>query len=174
MTCRLIKILTAIVCAIVLVSCSAQPTATGGTVPQVVVERAWVRTTEGATNQTMTGAFMDLTNPGDDPVTLVSATTDVAGMTEIHEMVPGPDGKAVMRKAEKGAVVPAGSHLHLVPGGFHVMLMKLAKPLPIGDEVTITLTFSNGQTTTVTAPVKKFTEEEDTYHTHEPSTAPKG
>lgn len=136
--------------------------------PQIIVEQPWVRTTEGATNAAMSAAFMSLANPGDADVTLVKASSDVAGMTQIHEMVGGGDGM-VMQEAKAGAVVPAGSHLHLKPGGYHIMLMMLKRPLAIGEEVTITLTFSTGQTATVTAPVKKFTEEEDHYHSPTPT-----
>ena len=56
------------------------------------------------------------------------------------------------------------------------MLMMLKKELPIGDEVTCTLKFSDGVTKEVKAPVKEFTEEEDHYHTPMPpgDTEPKG
>ncbi len=146
---------------------SAAPSAPPSS-PQIVVEQPWVRTTEGSKDATMSAAFMSLTNPGDADVRLVKAASDVAGMTQIHEMVGGGDSM-VMQEAKDGAVIPAGSHLHLKPGGYHIMLMMLKKPLAIGEEVTITLTFSTGQTATVTAPVKKFTEEEDHYHSPTPS-----
>lgn len=136
--------------------------------PPIIVEQPWVRTTAGSQNAAMSAAFMSLANPGDADVRLVKATSDVAGMTQIHEMVGGGDSM-VMQEAKDGAVVPAGSHLHLKPGGYHIMLMMLKRPLAIGDEVTLTLTFSTGQVATITAPVKKFTEEEDHYHSPTPS-----
>ena len=139
-------------------------------VPGIIVESPWVRATEGTQDPTMTGAFMSLTNPGDTDITLVSASSEVAGMTQIHEMVKQGD-TMVMQEAAGGAVVPAGSHLHLKPGGYHVMLMKLKKPLAIGDQVAITLTFSDGTSQTITAPVKEFTEEEDHYHSPTPTPA---
>lgn len=136
--------------------------------PGIIVEGAWVRTTEGAKDQTMTGAFMSLTNPGEADITLVSAACDLAGMTQIHEMVKQGD-TMVMQEAKGGAVVPAGGHLHLKPGGYHVMLMNLKQPLAIGDQVSITLTFSDGTSKEVAAPVKQFTEEEDHYHSPTPT-----
>lgn len=132
--------------------------------PKILVAQPWVRTTEGATNTTMSAAFMSLTNPGDTDVTLVKASTEVAGMVELHRMV-SVDGKMVMEKAPDGIVIEAGSHRHLVSGGHHIMLMGLKQQLLIGDEVTLTLEFNNGQVETVTAMVKEFTEEEDHYHT---------
>jgi copper(I)-binding protein len=37
--------------------------------------------------------------------------------------------------------VPAGGSVELKPGGYHVMLMKLAAPIAAGDSVPVTLTF---------------------------------
>lgn len=133
--------------------------------PAIIVEDPWVRTTDGATDTTMTAAFMSLVNPGDANVSLVGASTSVAMMSQVHEMVKGADGKTVMQEAKNGIVIPAGSHAHLTPGGFHIMIMGLKQKLPVGSEVTLELTFSNGTSKTVVAPVKVFTEETDHYHT---------
>ena len=143
-------------------ACSAKPASS--TAPQIIIEDAWVRTTDGATDTTMTAAFMTLVNPSDANVSRVGASTSVAGMAQVHEMVKGADGKSVMQEAKNGVVIPAGSHLHLTPGSYHVMLMMLKQKLPVGSEVTLELTFSNGTSKTVTAPVKVFTEEQDHYH----------
>lgn len=131
---------------------------------KVLVAQPWVRTTDGSTQPTMSAAFMDLTNPGATPVTLVKASSDVAATVELHRMVT-VEGKKMMEPAPDGIVIEPGSHRHLVSGGYHIMLMGLKKELPIGDEVTLTLEFDNGQVETITAMVKEFTEEEDHYHT---------
>lgn len=151
-----------------LVGCSGSPEqpsqATG-----IIVESPWVRTTDDATDSSMTALFVTLTNPTATDITLQSADcSSVAGMTQIHEMVE-VDGQMVMQEAEAGAVVPKESHLHLTPGGTHVMLMGLKTELPAGDEVSCSLEFDNGQSIELTAPVKVFTEEEDHYHTPSPS-----
>jgi len=145
-----------------LAACSSK--ASNSSDPPILVEDAWVRTTDGATDTTMTAAFMTLVNPGDANVSLVGASTSAAGMCQVHEMVKGADGKSVMQEAKAGVVVPAGSHAHLTPGGYHIMLMMLKQKLPVGAEVTLELKFSNGTSKTVTAPVKVFTEEQDHYH----------
>ena len=102
--------------------------------PKILVARPWVRTTDGAKDTTMSAAFMDLTNPGDQDVKLVKASADFATMVELHRMTE-VDGKKVMEAARDGIVIEAGSHRHLVSGGYHVMLMGLTRPLAIGDEV---------------------------------------
>ena len=128
----------------------------------VVVTGAWVRATTGSATPSMTGAFMVLRNDGDADVVLVRARTKVARMTQLHEMSM-VDGKATMHEVSGGIRVPAGGSVTLQPGGYHVMLMKLARPLPAGEEVPLTLTFSDGTSQTVTAPVKVFAEETGGY-----------
>ena len=148
-----------------LAGCGGSPSAES---PGVLAADPWVRTTDGAERPDMTALFVNLTNPSGADVTLTGADCgDVAEATEIHEMVM-QDGQMLMREAENGVVVKAGSHEHLAPGGPHVMLMGLTRELPAGsEEIACTLTFDNGQNIDVTAPVKQFTEEQDTYHTHE-------
>lgn len=130
---------------------------------EVTVEDPWVRATAGAEDPTMTAAFLVVDNETDDDVTLESASSPVAGMAQLHEMAE-VDGEMVMQEAEGGIVVRAGGGQLLQPGGYHVMLMDLKRELAPGDEVELTLGFSDGTTIEVTAPVKEFTEEEGHYH----------
>ena len=134
----------------------------------VIAASPWVRTTDDSERPDMTALFVNLTNPTSADITLTGADCgDVAGKVEIHEMAK-VDGEMVMRQAKDGIVVPKESHEHLAPGGPHVMLMDLTRELPAGgEEVSCTLTFDDGQEIEVLAPVKEFTEEQDTYHTHE-------
>lgn len=138
--------------------------------PKVLAADAWVRTTEGAKRADMTAVFVNLTNPsGEDRVLTGADCGDVAKSTELHEMVKR-DGQMVMQEAKDGIKIPAGGHEHLAPGGPHIMLMGLTRQLPAGsEELTCTLTLDNDQRIEITAPVKQFTEEQDTYHTHAPS-----
>lgn len=135
--------------------------------PGVLAADPWIRATTGTERPDMTALFVNLTNPTSEDVALIGADCgDVAGMYQIHDMVTA-DGEMVMQEAPDGLVVPAESHLHLAPGGPHVMLMRLTQDLPVGStEITCDLEFDNGQQIEVTAPVKEFTEEQDTYHTH--------
>jgi hypothetical protein len=101
---------------------------------EVTVKDAWVRGTVPA--QTATGAFMTLTSTTE--AKLVGAASPAAKMVEIHEsMTMG--GTAHMHEVESVAL-PAGKPVQLKPGGHHVMLMGLAKPLKAGDTVPLTLT----------------------------------
>lgn len=115
----------------------------------------------------MTAVFVNLTNPSDEDRVLTEADCgDVAEVTELHVMI-NHDGRMVMAEAEDGITVPAGQHWHLAPGGPHIMLMGLNRELPAGsEELACTLTFDDGQSLDILAPVKQFTEEQDTYHEH--------
>lgn len=47
-----------------------------------------------------------------------------------------------MKMAPAGPVeIPMHDTLEMKPGGYHIMLMGLAKPLNKGEEIEITLTF---------------------------------
>ncbi|MGW7685928.1 copper chaperone PCu(A)C [Kribbella sp. NPDC054772] len=133
------------------------------TTPGILIEDAWVRSTAGTKDTTMTAAFLSLTNPGTTDVKLTSATSPAAGVVQLHEMAM-QGGKMVMREKAGGITVPAGSHTHLSPGGDHIMLMSLKQALAPGDEVPLTLKFSDNTTHDLKVPVKAFTEEEEHYH----------
>lgn len=110
------------------------------------------------TGKAMTGSFMTLTNSSDEDVTLVGGSSPVAGIVEIHEVVDG-----VMRAAEAGLTIPANGSVELRMGGWHVMLMELNQALNAGDEVDMTLEFSNGETLTFKAPVKAIAMDDEKY-----------
>lgn len=166
------RMLTVLGTAIVLAmaGCAATPVATTSAPdgPRLSVESPWVRTTTAARDTTMTAAFLTIVNLGDADVRLVGADCADAPMVQVHEMVMSGDSM-VMQEAKDGLVVPAGSHLHLTPGGPHIMLMQLRKEFAVGDQVALTLRFSDGSTLAVTAPVKEFVEEEDHYHSPSPT-----
>ena len=119
---------------------------------QIAVKDAWVRGT--VTGQKATGAFMQLSSSTD--AVLLSATSPVAGVVEIHEMAM--DAGVMKMRAVPGLPLPAGKTVDLAPGGYHVMLMDLKQPLKDGEKVPLTLTFTDkaGKKTTqdVTAVVK--------------------
>ena len=73
-----------------------------------------------------TGAFMKITSK--DGARLVSASSPVAGVTEVHEMKMD-GGVMKMRALQDGLDLPAGKTVELKPGGYHVMLMDLKSTL---------------------------------------------
>ncbi len=119
---------------------------------QTTVKDAWVRGT--VAQQKATGAFMQLTSAQGGK--LVSATSPVAGVVEIHEM--SMDGNVMKMRAIAGVDLPAGRAVELKPGGYHVMLMDLKQQAKVGESVALTLVVEGKdgkrETIAVNAPVK--------------------
>jgi copper(I)-binding protein len=88
------------------------------------------------------------------PLVGASVSTDIAAMTQVHETLMNADGTMGMQEI---ASVPMTSNtpLALAPGGYHIMLMQLVKPLAVGEIVSVTLTFASGETTIVDAVVSE-------------------
>ena len=95
---------------------------------------------------------MLITNNSSKEAVLVSASSDIAGAIEIHQM---SDTNGMMNMAMVGQIhIPARSKVTLSPGGFHIMLINLKKSLNKGDLVPITLHFQDGSVIVVNAEVK--------------------
>ncbi len=86
------------------------------------------------------GGYLVIANDGDSDDTLVSATFESAGRTEIHQMSVD-NGVMKMRPVEGGVAVPAHGKAELAPNGFHLMFMDLKQPLKQGEMMKGTLTF---------------------------------
>jgi copper(I)-binding protein len=114
----------------------------------VTVTEAWVRGTVPA--QKATGAFMKVKST--DDAKIVAASSPAARMVEVHEMTM-KDNVMQMRPVDALAL-PAGKTVELKPGGYHVMLMDLVKPLAKGEMVPITLTVEGKDGKRTTAEVK--------------------
>ena len=138
------------VLALVAAACSDDDDASGGSCDDIVVEGAFVRLPPAEN----TALYFEVTNNGSSEVALIGASTDVANMVELHEVVM--QDEVMQMQPIEGQEIPiaAGATAVLEPGGLHVMAMGLTAALEEGDEVTWTLEFSNGCTTELTAPVK--------------------
>lgn len=145
----------------------------GASAPQITVSEPWVRAAamtgmgaqgamgghsgHGGTDMTPAGgtsaAYMVLVNRGGAGDRLVSASTDVAEVVELHEtrMV---DNVMQMAPVAGGIPVPANGQVELKPGGLHVMLIGLKRDLAAGETVRLTLKFERAGEMTVDAPVR--------------------
>jgi hypothetical protein len=122
------------------VACAAQA--------QVDVTSAWVRA--AVPGQSATGAFMTLTSK--EGARLLGAASAVAGVVEIHEMAM--EGNVMkMRPIRGGLDLPAGRAVQLRPGGYHVMMMDLKRPLAVGEKVRVELRLETLDKRLVTQPV---------------------
>ncbi len=115
---------------------------------QVQVKDAWAR--PAVQGQSATGAFMSLTSA--DGARLVGASSSVAGVVEIHEMVM--DGNVMKMRAVPGIDLPPGRSVELKPGGYHMMLMDLKRPLKLGERVPVELRLETRDKRLLTQPVE--------------------
>lgn len=142
---KIMKILKHLILASLLAACAAKA--------DVTITDAWVRA--NAPGQKVGAAYMTLTSPQDS--TLVFAETPAAGTVEIHSMSM-EDGVMKMRMLEE-LPLKAGKPEKLAPGGFHLMLFDLKKPLIAGEKVTFRLCFKDKANKitdqTITLPIKE-------------------
>ena len=118
----------------------------------VVVKDAWVRAP--APGAEIAAAYMTL--EANKPVALTGAVSPAAKAVEVHSMSMK---NGVMEMCEiKTLDLKPGQPTTLEPGGLHLMLIDLTKPLKVGDRVKIVLHFGKGRksafTQTLTVPVK--------------------
>ena len=102
----------------------------------IAVEQPWAR---AAAQGGVGGAFMRIENHGAAADRLVSATSPVARAVELHATVR--DGDVMRMRPVDVVEVPAHGAVQLQPGGLHVMLIGLNRPLAQGEQVPLTLTF---------------------------------
>jgi copper(I)-binding protein len=112
----------------------------------VEIKDPWIRAT--APGQIVGAGYMKITSA--TPSALVSVNTPVAARAELHQMSMEA-GVMKMRPVAR-IELPAGKTVELEPGGYHLMLMNIAKPLRPGETVPITLV--------IEGPGKKRTEVE--------------
>jgi copper(I)-binding protein len=99
------------------------------------------------------GGYFVVVNHGDTPDRLVSATAEVAGRAEIHEMSM-QNGVMTMRPQPQGLAIPAHGEVALKPGSYHLMLLDLKRPPKQGEPFAGTLTFEKAGKVDVTFAVE--------------------
>jgi periplasmic copper chaperone A len=116
----------------------------------VAITAAWARAMPGGAQTA--AAYVTVTSPSDDRLTGVS--TPAAQEAQLHSMSM-TNGVMQMRPVD-GVDLPAGKEVTLKPGGYHIMLMGLAKPLTEGQSFPMTLTFAKAGAKEVTVSVEKI------------------
>lgn len=117
-------------------------------VGSISIDDVWART--GQPGQ-VSAAFMEVKNKGAADK-IVAANCDCAKATELHDMKMG-DGKMLMVQVPS-MDIPANGELKLKPGGYHIMLINLTRPLVAGETLPIKLKFEKAGEVTVQAKIK--------------------
>ena len=103
----------------------------------ITISHAWARAT--VAGQPVGAAYLDIAS--DHNAALVEMRSDAAASVELHAM--SSDGEIMrMRHVEK-LPLPAGETVRLAPGGTHLMLLELKRPLRAGESIGIDLVVSD-------------------------------
>jgi copper(I)-binding protein len=111
------------------------------------ISGAWARAT--VPGQSVGAAYMKIDSPFD--TALAGIESDVSQSAELHSM-RHQNGVMQMR-AQKQLDVPAGQSVDLAPGGTHLMLLGLKKPLKAGESLQLKMTFIDSAGTRTIVPV---------------------
>jgi len=115
-----------------------------------VVENAWLRSPPPGGE--VTAAYFTVRNPGSTALVVRGVESPVAMHAMLHETTV-VDGQSRMRERERLEIPPNGT-LTLEPGGLHVMLHGLRRPLAVGERVPLVLLLEDGGRIEITAEVR--------------------
>jgi len=118
-------------------------------VGRLTVSHAWSRPTPPAA--AVAAVYFSITNSGATADALVAVSTPIAAKVELHE---SRNVQGVIEMRELPSVpCPAGATVNSEPGGLHVMLVGLNRPLMAGTTFPVTLRFRDAGVLTLQIPV---------------------
>jgi len=126
------------------------------------VTQAWSRPAAAGTNG---AGFMTVTNHGKSADTLTAIASPAAERVEMHKTSMAA-GIMSMKRLDAGLPLAPGESVTFAPGGYHLMLIRLTRPLKTGDTVPATLTFASGARLKVEFPVRALGAPEPMEHMH--------
>lgn len=116
------------------------------------IDHPWARPTPGGVNNG--AAYFSIRNGGGKPDVLIAAKAAISEKAELHRHIDD-HGIMRMRAVEDGIAIAPEATVTLQPGGLHVMLFGLKRPLAEGDEFPLSLTFRDAGEVTVLVKVEK-------------------
>lgn len=117
--------------------------------PTLTAQDAWIRATPGVD---VAAAYLTLRNSGSQPVLVTGVRSPAAESAMIHQTTL-INGESTMRPHESLRIAP-GETVRFAPGGLHIMLHGLKRPLAVGEEVPVTVLFEGGGSVTALARVR--------------------
>jgi hypothetical protein len=118
----------------------------------IQVTGAWARSTPPGAKTA--AAYLTVVNAGKEDDTLLSASTPVAGMADVHRTT---NDNGVMKMRPAGPVdLKPGASLKLAPGGYHLMMTDLKAPLSDGQDFPLTLVFEKAGQVQVSVHVQRM------------------
>ena len=118
----------------------------------LVLSNFWIKETIG--NHKITSGYLTIENKNNFDERLETVTSEISEKTQLHNMIVKNDIMK-MENLNNGIVIRAKSKLSLKPGSYHIMFMKLRKPLKITKKYKVILNFKNAGSVTLEMPVHK-------------------
>ena len=103
--------------------------------------------------QKNSAVFMQLSNSSNQERKIVSASSNVSKVVELHTHI-NDSGVMRMRRIDEIAI-PAMGTTELKPGGLHIMLIDLHGALNEGEKVELEIEFADGSKSEIIAPIQK-------------------
>ncbi|HFU2265989.1 TPA: copper chaperone PCu(A)C [Campylobacter jejuni] len=111
-------------------------------VNDIEVKNAFVKQTPPHSQNS--AIFLTIFNNTNKDIALISAKSDISEVSELHTHIH-KDGKIMMQKIPE-IIIKAHSSTELKSGGYHIMLLKLKKPIIKDTKVNLDLKFNNHKT----------------------------
>ena len=110
-------------------------------------ESGWIRVT--SSGHPMTAGYITISNNGTKDVVLMSVSSAVATMVELHETT-FHDNVMKMTELKNGLKIPADGTIHLKPKGLHLMFKNLKTKIKEAEKYKVKFIFMNGSGVEVT------------------------
>ena len=131
----------------------------------ITVDHPWSKPTPPISEYGV--AYFNVSNSAqaDDILLEIKISGDIARSASIHDVIH--DGEMMrMREVTNGKRIPAGGKIKFQPGGSHIMLEGLPKPLKLEDKFIIELVFAKAGNVPVEIWVEDAPQQTDKHHDH--------
>lgn len=118
---------------------------------EIVVTNAWLRPTP--LSRDTTAAYMRIKNTTLQNNALIAVETSAAETVEIH--TAAGEGEMMRMRPVKEMALPKQDTVAMEPGGYHLMLFGIQRPLEEGAQIYFTLFFKDQTTKIVKAEILK-------------------
>lgn len=129
------------------VTVDADDTLVSADVPDAIADRAEIHEVVMADVDAS-----DMDSSMGDESDAMDDTDEMEGSNDMEDS-DGMDGAMTMQELTDGLELAGGETVSFEPGGYHVMLLDIAEPLEVGDEIELTLEFAAAGATTLTVEV---------------------
>jgi periplasmic copper chaperone A len=145
---RIARALVVLVVLVVVPAAYSQPLR--GADRDITIRDAWVRASTA--RRTSSSGYCRIENATDKPVVLVRISAPGVGTAQVHALEEH-GAEMTMHPVARLTIPPRGA-IDLAPGGRHIMLEDISRPLTIGETLEMQFTFEDGRTRTARAVVR--------------------